>query len=82
MPVCVCVSQPVLYIRYQLVRLSLYWRLFIVMGVTWLAEVLSFAVDLPDAYSYASDTLNSLHGFFIFFLFVWKPKIRSLITKR
>ena len=63
-------------------RFSLYLRLFIVMGVTWLAEVISFALNLPEEYSYVTDVLNSLHGFFIFFLFVWKPKVRKLIVKR
>ena len=52
------------------------------MGVTWLAEVISFALNLPEEYSYVTDVLNSLHGFFIFFLFVWKPKVRKLIVKR
>lgn len=68
--------------RSKLIRFGLYIRLFIVMGVTWLAEVLSYAVDLHEYYSYFTDILNCLHGFFIFFLFVWKPKIRELIVKR
>lgn len=68
--------------RFMLIRFGLYLRLFIVMGVTWMAEVLSWALDLPEEYSFFTDILNSLHGFFIFFLFVWKPKIKALIVKR
>ena len=52
------------------------------MGLTWFAAVISFALNLPDEYSYVSDVLNSLHRFFIFFLFVWKPQVRKLIVKR
>ena len=52
------------------------------MGVTWIAEVISWALQLPEEYSYVTDILNSLHGFFILFLFVWKPKVWALIVKR
>lgn len=65
-------------------RYSLYLRLFIVMGVSWLAEVISYALPAGTAewYSYVTDIFNSLQGFFIFFLFVWKPKVKALIVKR
>lgn len=80
MPIALLV--PPLKTSYPLIRFGLYIRLFIVMGVAWIAEVLSFALELEDHYSYVTDILNSLNGFFIFFLFVWKPKIRELIVKR
>ncbi|GAB0093375.1 Methuselah, N-terminal domain [Sergentomyia squamirostris] len=63
-------------------RFSLYLRLFIVMGVTWAMEVISWLVDPQSWVFYISDIGNCLQGFFIFMLFVWKPKIKKLIIKR
>ncbi|XP_055702005.1 G-protein coupled receptor Mth2-like isoform X3 [Phlebotomus papatasi] len=63
-------------------RFSLYLRLFIVMGVTWIMEAISWAVDPKSWVFYVSDVCNCLQGFFIFMLFVWKPKIKQLIIKR
>uniref|UniRef100_A0A1L8DK28 Putative g protein-coupled receptor n=1 Tax=Nyssomyia neivai TaxID=330878 RepID=A0A1L8DK28_9DIPT len=63
-------------------RFSLYLRLFIVMGVTWTMEVISWLVDPKSWIFYISDVCNCLQGFFIFMLFVWKPKIKQLIIKR
>lgn len=31
---------------------------------------------------YVTDVLNSLQGFVIFILFVWKPKVKKLIMRR
>ncbi|XP_059613890.1 G-protein coupled receptor Mth2-like [Phlebotomus argentipes] len=63
-------------------RFSLYLRLFIVMGVTWTTEVISWIVDPKSWIFYITDVCNCLQGFFIFMLFVWKPKIKQLIIKR
>ncbi|GAB0093376.1 G-protein coupled receptor Mth [Sergentomyia squamirostris] len=63
-------------------RFSLYLRLFIVMGVTWIMEVISWLVDPRSAIFYISDIGNCLQGFFIFILFVWKLKIKKLIVRR
>ncbi|XP_055619910.1 G-protein coupled receptor Mth2-like isoform X2 [Toxorhynchites rutilus septentrionalis] len=63
-------------------RFSLYLRLFIVMGVTWTFEILSWAVGSNDWFFYLSDTCNCLLGVIIFFLFVWKQKVKQLVVKR
>ncbi|XP_058833695.1 G-protein coupled receptor Mth2-like isoform X1 [Topomyia yanbarensis] len=63
-------------------RFSLYLRLFIVMGVTWTFEIVSWAVGSSDWFFYVSDVCNCLLGVIIFFLFVWKQKVRQLVVKR
>jgi hypothetical protein len=55
-------------------RFILYVELFVVMGITWMAEVISWKVGQPEAW-YIFDLLNALQGVFIFFIFVCKPKI-------
>ncbi|XP_055619906.1 G-protein coupled receptor Mth2-like isoform X2 [Toxorhynchites rutilus septentrionalis] len=64
-------------------RFSLYLRLFIVMGVTWSLEVISWAVEGNIAWVfYISDVCNCIQGFLIFMLFVWKQKVKRLIYKK
>ncbi|KAL1404252.1 hypothetical protein pipiens_000849, partial [Culex pipiens pipiens] len=63
-------------------RFSLYLRLFIVMGVTWSMEVLSWAVNNVAWVFYISDVCNCIQGFLIFMLFVWKQKVKRLIYKK
>lgn len=63
-------------------RFGIYLRIFILMGVTWFFEFISFVVDAPEEWSYFTDILNCLHGFFIFSQFVLKPRVKALIVKR
>lgn len=62
-------------------RFYLYLRLFIVMGVTWVMESISFVFKGLLIF-YLTDILNCLQGLIIFFLFLWKPKVKALIIKR
>lgn len=63
-------------------RFSLYLRLFVVMGITWTFELISWAVDENGYLFYVTDVCNCLLGVIIFFLFVWKKKVRQLALKR
>uniref|UniRef100_A0A182TWH4 G-protein coupled receptors family 2 profile 2 domain-containing protein n=1 Tax=Anopheles melas TaxID=34690 RepID=A0A182TWH4_9DIPT len=63
-------------------RFGLYLRLFIVMGVTWSLEIISWAVDNNAWIFYVSDVCNCIQGFLIFALFVLKQKIKRLIYKK
>ena len=63
-------------------RFWLYLRLFIVMGVTWSMEFISWAVDGVTWIFYISDACNCIHGFLIFILFVWKQKVKRLVWKK
>lgn len=66
----------------NLFRFFLYLRLFIIMGVTWSMESISWMLNNRFYTFYVSDVLNCLQGFIIFVLFVWKPKVRDLIRQR
>lgn len=60
---------------------ALYLRLFIVTGFTWSVDGIAFIS--PDAiFFYLADICNSLHGVFIFILFIMKPRVLRLIKDR
>jgi G protein-coupled receptor Mth (Methuselah protein) len=67
-------------------RFNLYVRLFFVMGITWTAELVAWAFqsdkdDLRWVF-FLTDICNCIQGIIIFFLFVWKPKVKELICSR
>ncbi|XP_055309713.1 G-protein coupled receptor Mth2-like [Sitodiplosis mosellana] len=59
----------------------LYVRLFIVTGVTWIAEAIFFLANNNLVFS-AMDIINCAQGILIFVLFVLKPRVLCLIKKR
>ena len=63
-------------------RFYLYLRLFIIMGVTWTMESVSWAFKNSLFMFVLTDALNGLQGIIIFFLFVWKPKVIAQIKNR
>lgn len=63
-------------------RLSLYLKLFCLMGVTFVFEVISWAIEVPAYYWYATDAVNSLRGVFVFFIFCWKRSVMNLLLAR
>lgn len=56
-------------------RLKIYLKLFIVMGVCWILEFVSWASGTSKVYWYFTDTINLLHGVFIFLIFAAKRKV-------
>uniref|UniRef100_A0A8W7PYV6 G-protein coupled receptors family 2 profile 2 domain-containing protein n=1 Tax=Anopheles coluzzii TaxID=1518534 RepID=A0A8W7PYV6_ANOCL len=63
-------------------RYGLYVRLFVVMGVTWTFEFITWFADTQNWLVYATDVCNCISGVFIFFLFVWKRKVWKLLQQR
>ncbi|KAK9504340.1 hypothetical protein O3M35_010695 [Rhynocoris fuscipes] len=65
-------------------RFKLYVKLFLVMGINWVAELISFILgkQVPQYFWYLTDLTNTLQGVFIFIIFVWKRKVRRLIWDR
>ncbi|KAL7305228.1 hypothetical protein TKK_0002613 [Trichogramma kaykai] len=63
---------------------NLYLKLFIVMGINWSMEIVSWllAKRTPEYIFYLTDLVNSLQGVVIFIIFVWKEKIKQLLLKR
>ncbi|XP_011307422.1 uncharacterized protein [Fopius arisanus] len=63
---------------------NLYLKLFIVMGINWSMEIISWLLnkDTPQYVWYFTDLANTLQGVIIFIIFVWKDKIRRLLVKR
>ncbi|XP_051170360.1 G-protein coupled receptor Mth2-like isoform X2 [Leptopilina boulardi] len=62
---------------------NLYLKLFIVMGINWSMEIISWLLnDEPSWIFYITDIMNSLQGFTIFIIFVCKKKIKQLLLRR
>lgn len=64
-------------------RFNLYLKLFIVMGINWSMEIISWLFkDSPQYVWYITDLANTLQGVIIFIIFVWKDKTKRLLLKR
>lgn len=63
-------------------------KLFVVMGMSWSAEVVSkllktyTGVQYQDELFYVTDVVNSLQGVLIFVLFVVKRRVHKALKKR
>lgn len=74
-----------MYANFQCIfhRFSLYLKLFIVMGISWSMEIISWLFNnTPRFIWYLTDLTNTLQGVLIFLIFVWKDKIRRLLLKK
>lgn len=62
----------------------LYIKLVLVMGITWIFELLSFAIGARmDEFWIPTDLLNGLQGFIIFLLLVaTRKRVRKLLAKK
>ncbi|XP_011646698.1 G-protein coupled receptor Mth2-like [Pogonomyrmex barbatus] len=67
-------------------RFSMYLKLFIVMGISWVMEIISWSIDAEIVWSaiiwYPTDTINALQGLIIFIIFVCRKKIMRQLLKR
>ncbi|XP_076667866.1 G-protein coupled receptor Mth2 isoform X2 [Andrena cerasifolii] len=63
-------------------------KLFVVMGITWIAEIVSSFMNeytdvaWKDVVFYGSDVINCLQGLLIFILFALKPRVYQALRKR
>lgn len=58
-------------------RLVLYVKLFCLMGLTWVTEIISWASGGREYYWYATDAINLLRAVFIFIIFCCKRKVSN-----
>nr|CAH0099074.1 unnamed protein product [Daphnia galeata] len=63
-------------------RIRVIFSLFILMGVTWSMEVISFAVGGSYVVWYIFDVLNIFTGVFVFIIFVCKQKVWKMLKKK
>ncbi|XP_077286696.1 G-protein coupled receptor Mth2-like isoform X1 [Arctopsyche grandis] len=66
-------------------RFVLYAKLFLLMGVTWLTEIISWAVGNSTVLNYLwyiTDMINLLRAVFIFIIFCWKPRVWNNVKKK
>lgn len=54
-------------------------KLVIVMGVTWIADLLSWFFDVPYYYWIVTDLLNTLQGVFIFIVVGCQPQVKCCL---
>ncbi|XP_070167649.1 G-protein coupled receptor Mth2 [Polyergus mexicanus] len=61
----------------------LYFKLVLITGITWIFELLSFAIDTNIEFWILTDLLNGLQGFIIFLLLVvMRKRVRKLLAKK
>lgn len=63
-------------------RYTLYVRLFIVMGITWTMEVISFFVTTKHFFFLITDFINTIQGVIVFIILILTPANLKLIRKR
>ncbi|CAH0554466.1 unnamed protein product [Brassicogethes aeneus] len=56
-------------------------KLVVVMGVTWIADILSWAVGGPQEIWYLTDIINCLQGVFIFIVVGLQPQVFSAVKR-
>lgn len=57
-------------------------KLFFVMGLCWIMEVVSYVVGGNDSHWYFTDTINGLQGVFIFIVYVCKRRTYEAVRDR
>lgn len=64
-------------------RLVLYVKLFLLMGGTWLMDIISWGVGGPAWIWILPDLINCSRGIFIFYFCVWSnKKVRNSLLRR
>lgn len=56
-------------------------KLVVVMGVTWVADVVSWAVGGPDYLWYLTDLINALQGVLIFAVVGCQPQVWAAVKR-
>ncbi|XP_012233862.1 probable G-protein coupled receptor Mth-like 1 [Linepithema humile] len=56
-------------------------KLVIVMGITWVADVLSWAVGGPQYIWYVTDLINAFQGVLIFVAVGFQPQVRAAVKR-
>uniref|UniRef100_A0A336LR90 CSON011196 protein n=1 Tax=Culicoides sonorensis TaxID=179676 RepID=A0A336LR90_CULSO len=56
-------------------------KLVIVMGITWIADVLSWAIGGPHHIWYVTDIINALQGVFIFIVVASQPQVQVALRR-
>lgn len=64
-------------VRYRAALGRVCMKLVIVMGVTWIVDVVSWAVGGPHYVWYATDIINALQGLFIFIVVGCQPQVKK-----
>lgn len=60
----------------------LYLKLFMLMGILWIFEVLSYFVNVEGGIWNFTDTINSLQGVLIFLVVVCRKRVLHALSKR
>ncbi|XP_071453442.1 probable G-protein coupled receptor Mth-like 1 [Hetaerina americana] len=63
-------------------RYILYLKMFIIMSINFVMELISWIVGGPDVFWYISDIGYTLQGILFFVILVWKDRIHHILLKR
>ena len=68
--------------KFVIYRFKIIVSLFFIMGVSWVTEMITFALNVPFEITVVPDILNILTGVYVFIIFVWKPSVWNLLKKK
>ncbi|CAL8122614.1 unnamed protein product [Orchesella dallaii] len=75
--------------NYDYDRLQLFTRLFLIMGILWIFEVISWLFEVSNVMSdnmklifVFTDSLNALQGIAVFIMFIWKRQTWKQLKKK
>lgn len=57
-------------------------KLFVVMGISWLLEIVDTLIENQQFWGYVSDAFNLLQGVLVFLIFVFKRKVFVALQKK
>ncbi|KAE8749626.1 hypothetical protein FOCC_FOCC003613, partial [Frankliniella occidentalis] len=63
-------------------RYNVYLKLFLIMGVNWIAEIMSMLFPDPSYLWLLSDVTNSLQGILVFIMFVGTGRVRRIVLRK
>lgn len=69
----------ILFFRAALGRVC--WKLVVVMGVTWIADIISWMAGGPQHLWLPTDIINTLQGVFIFIVVACQPQVFAAIKR-
>ncbi|KAJ0176470.1 hypothetical protein K1T71_007649 [Dendrolimus kikuchii] len=63
-------------------KFKMYLRLFLVMGISWILDIIQQTIEVPSWFHITVDTYHSLSGIFIFYIFIINKSIFRRLEKK
>lgn len=72
----------IFFLYFVPIRFLMNLKLFVVMGISWLLEIVDTLIENQQFWGYVSDAFNLLQGVLVFLIFVFKKKVFVSLQKK